>query len=244
MNPPLHVIAMAAAGLVIGSFVTTAAIRYSRGEAFVSGRSRCDSCGAPLGFAATMPLVSYLGLRGVPRCCGSRIDPLHPLGELTGLGIGLAAVSTGAIFQGALVAAVGFALLGLSLIDVRTGRLPDPLVATTAALALPLAGLGGLANLAAGLVAALLTFLILEGLRRGFLRLRGRGGLGGGDVKLLTALALWLGPLTPLALALASLLGLLQVAVLRPKDGRIAFGPPIALAGFAVGWASLWMGSR
>jgi leader peptidase (prepilin peptidase)/N-methyltransferase len=235
MVQPLVVLAAALTGLVMGSFVATAAIRQARGEAFVGGRSHCDGCGAPLGFAATLPLASYVGLRGAAGCCGARIDPFHPAGELSGLFIGLAAIAAGDGVKGLLIATLGFGLLGLSLVDLRTQRLPDPLVAVVAAAALVLAALGQSSRLAEGMCAAALTFAVLEGLRRAFLHLRGRGGLGGGDVKLLSALALWLGLLTPAALALAAILGLVQVMALRPQGGRIAFGPAIALAAFAVG---------
>lgn len=235
MTPPLAYVPAAATGLVVGSFTATAAIRFVRGEAFLGGRSHCDGCGARLGFAATVPLASYVGQRGAARCCDARIDPLHPAGELLGLLIMLVAVAMGDPLRGLLVAILGFGLLALGLIDLRTERLPDPLVAVAAGAALALAALSGPGRLVEGLIAAAATFAVLEAVRRGFLHFRGRGGLGGGDVKLLAALALWLGLLTPLALTLASLLGLIQVAMLRPKSGRIAFGPAIALAGFAIG---------
>lgn len=233
----LLVLPVAVAGTVLGSFTATAAIRYARGEGFLGGRSHCDECGATLGFAATVPLASYVGFGGAARCCRGRIDPLHPAGELAGLVIALAAAAPGDLTRDLLVAGVGFCLLALTLIDLRTSRLPDPLVAATAVGGLLLSALAGVERLLAGVVAAGTAFLILEALRRAFLRFRGRGGLGGGDVKLLAALGLWLGAMTPLALALAALLGLLQVTVLRPKDGRIAFGPALAFAGFAAGLA-------
>jgi leader peptidase (prepilin peptidase) / N-methyltransferase len=232
---PLPTLLFAAAGLALGSFVATAAIRFARGEAFLGGRSHCDGCGAPLGFAATMPIVSYVGRRGMAGCCHGRIDPVHLVGELLGLAVMLAGAATGDLPHGLLVGGLGLGLLALGLIDLRTGRLPNLLVAAVAAAGLGLVALDGSGRLLEGLAAAAATFAVLEIVRRGFLRFRGRGGFGGGDVKLLAALAVWLGVLTPTALVLASLIGLIQVALLRPRDGRIAFGPAIAAAGFVVG---------
>jgi leader peptidase (prepilin peptidase)/N-methyltransferase len=66
-------------------------------------------------------------------------------------------------------------------------------------------------------------------------RRSGEPGLGLGDVKLLAALALWLGLATPWLIAAASLLGLLLMAITRPKDGRLAFGPAIAVSAWTIG---------
>src|SRR5690349_21177897 len=53
---------LATLGACLGSFAATAALRFSRAEPFIAGRSHCDACGMRLGFAATLPLVSYVGL--------------------------------------------------------------------------------------------------------------------------------------------------------------------------------------
>jgi leader peptidase (prepilin peptidase)/N-methyltransferase len=81
--------------------------------------------------------------------------------------------------------------------------------------------------------------------RRGFQRFRGQAGLGFGDVKLITALAFWLGLATPWAVVAAAGIGL-AFAVLRGagrRNERFAFGPMIAAAAWIVGMtreAGLW----
>lgn len=221
-------------GLVVGSFVTTAALRSVRGEQGLVGRSRCDGCGAGLGWGATTPVLSYALRAGACSRCGGRIDPLHPIGEVAGgLIAAFSILSAGAPPEALLTATLGFLLLGVSVIDARSRRLPDGLTALVAATCLVLSALEG--RLSSALAAAAATFLLLEGLRRGFLLLRRKPGLGFGDVKLLTALALWLGVATPWAVAGAALVGLVAFAVIRPADGRLAFGPAIAVAGFLLG---------
>lgn len=223
-------------GACAGSFAATAALRSLRGEQTLAGRSRCDGCGEALGFAATTPIISYAVLRGACARCGARMDSAHVAGEVAGAALG------GMTFwllpppQAALTVALGLVLLAASVIDQRSQRLPDPLTLAVALLSLGLAALNG--QVLVGIAAAAVTFGLLEGLRRTFLCLRGRAGLGAGDVKLLSALALWLGTATSGAVALAALAGLLLVATIRPPDGRIAFGPLIAggalVAGLAV----------
>lgn len=222
-------------GACAGSFAVTAALRSLRGEQALAGRSRCDGCGETLGFAATAPVVSYAVLRGACARCGSRIDPAHVAGEIAGAMLGGLAFWLTPPPQAALIVALGLVLLAASVIDQRIQRLPDPLTLAVALLSLGLAALNG--QILIGIAAAAVTFGLLEGLRRSFLRLRGRVGLGAGDVKLLSALALWLGTATPWAIALAALVGLLVALVTKPTDGRIAFGPLIAGGATIIGLA-------
>jgi leader peptidase (prepilin peptidase)/N-methyltransferase len=226
--PPIAIV-----GAVVGSFLATAAIRHGRNESFLSGRSRCDGCGRPLGVFATLPVLGYTARAGTAACCRSRIDPLHPAGEIAGAAVALAALSFGRVAPALAFGVLGGLLLSLALIDLKTARLPNPLVAGAALGCASLTLLLRPERWPEALIAAVACFVILEAARRGFVMLRGYGGLGGGDVKLLAALALWLGALTPLALLLASVLGLIQATIQRRAE--IAFGPHIAAAGCVVG---------
>lgn len=75
-----------------------------------------------------------------------------------------------------------------AVIDLRTGRIPNPLTATVAVggLALTAVGLTGQSMAGAGFGAVLGLALMLPGYLF--------GGTGAGDVKLLAALGTWLGP--------------------------------------------------
>lgn len=224
-------------GACLGSFVTTAALRSLTFEPAILGRSRCDTCRSPLGFAATTPVVSYFALGGACSACGARIDPAHTAGELAGAMIAGAAFTLAEPFTATLLTVLGLVLLAASVIDHKSQRLPDMLTLVAAALALTLVAFGGKDRLIVGLICAAASFVLLEALRRGFDLARGRSGLGFGDVKLLSVLAIWLGVTTPWVVALASVAGLATVAIVRPADGRIAFGPLIAGAAMMVGLA-------
>jgi len=133
-------------------------------------------------------------------------------------------------------------LTGLSVIDLRTHRLPDILT-------LPLILAGILANgflfsaWLGSMAGAALGYGSLVLLEVSYRHLRKRDGLGRGDAKLLAAGGAWCGAgLLPYILLLASLAALVNialVAVLRRRwpDGSEAhaFGPWIAL-GIALCW--------
>lgn len=140
----------------------------------------------------------------------------------------------------ALVAVLG----ALSIIDVRTRRLPD-------ALTLPLIGLGltftsALAPERLGLhaVAAVLGYSALWAISVVYRRSRGYDGLGLGDAKLLAAAGAWLGPfaLAPLvliaALSAIATIGALRVAG-RPASmqSSLPLGPYLSGA-FLLLWCS------
>lgn len=222
-------------GAVLGSCAVTAGVRFSREEPFVFGRSHCDGCGAVLNFSQTVPVWSYLHLRGRSACCRTPVDRLHFVGEVIGACGGLFIALALPAGQAALVGVLGLTLLTTAAVDARIRRLPDVLTLIIALLAFALSSIGPPERLWAGLGAGAAALLILELVRCAFLALRREPGLGFGDVKLIAALALWLGWATPWAVAFASLIGLATFLIQRPSDRRLAFGPAIATASWIIG---------
>ncbi len=230
-------------GLCLGSYATTAGLRWGEGRQASLGRSCCDQCGAQLKAFETLPLVSFLGLRGACGRCGGRIARIHPAGEALGALIAVAPMLMLAPVPAMLCSGLGLALLAAAVVDLRTLRLPDPIVLAIALLSIGLAAQQSWLRLAEGLIAAACAFAVLGALRWGHAAARGVDGLGLGDVKLIGALALWLGAATPLVLALASALGLAAFGLRRALGGRLPFGPCIALAAWPLGVAreaGLW----
>jgi len=128
--------------------------------------------------------------------------------------------------------ALGWALLLLSLIDWQDGILPDLLTLPLAALGLLASALGWAdSTIGALLGAALLAMPALI-----YRRLRGRDGLGWGDVKLAAASGAWLGwqaiPSMILAAALLGIAAVLLRRLLRKTStaATIPFGPALAAA--------------
>lgn len=232
-------------GVIFGSFIATIVVRWPLGRSAARGRSACDGCGAPLGPSRLVPVLSYIVQHGRAACCGGRIDPVHPLAETFGGAIGALAVAVAPDPAQAIAGAMfGWLLLTLALLDLRHFWLPDRLTAALAlaALAVGLAGLPPV--LPDRLIGGAAGFFLLEAVRLGYRRLRGREGMGGGDPKLFGAIGLWLGwrmlPIVLLGAALAGLAAALLLSLAGRRLGatsRLPFGPFLALAAWGA-WAA------
>jgi leader peptidase (prepilin peptidase) / N-methyltransferase len=225
----------------VGSFVGVVVMREPGGwRGLLLGRSRCLSCGTELAARDLVPLWSWVANHGRCRHCGAGIAAFYPLVEVVAAALG--GVALGLLDPPAswLAAVLGWWLLALALIDLRSWLLPDVLT-------LPLIG-AGLAVAAAGLLPGVTLgdaglgagagYLALAGVGWIYRRLRGREGLGMGDAKLLAAAGAWLGAAwLPWVLLLAALLGL-GFALVRSRPIRaetaVPFGPPLALAFWAL----------
>ena len=232
---PTAVILLAASGACFCSFAVTVGLRIASGAPWIGGRSRCDHCATSIPYRQSIPVLSYALSRGRCAACRGAITAAHPAAE--GLGVGLLPLCLLAFdpLRGVLIFVLAMLLLTASMVDFRTLRLPDGLTVGAAGASLALSALGGVWALTTGVLAAAAVFAVLEALRS-LARLRGNDpGLGLGDVKLLAALALWLGIATPWAVLLAAIAGLLVLVVHKPADGRLPFGPFIAGGALVVG---------
>lgn len=220
-------------GAVGGSFAVTAALRAAGGRSALTGRSQCDGCGATLGLGRTIPLANYALQGGRGHCCGGAIPVAHPIAEAAGASS--AAVAVAMLPAAQWPAAIGLAMLliFIAAYDVRTLKIFDLASAGVA-------GLGLLAALQRGapggaVIGALMVGALLFSAAELFRRVRGKAGLGGGDVKLAAALCLWTGPgLAGVALIASCAAALIWTIALRPPE-RIAFAPFLALGFWVVG---------
>src|SRR3990170_2827585 len=129
-----EIVAAAAGGAVIGSFLNVVAHRVPRGESLVSPGSRCPECGAPVKPYDNVPVVSWLLLRGRCRNCDTRISPRYPIVELL-TALAFAAVVAVRGFDDDLVLELPFvaALIALAAIDWDHKLLPNKIVYPMAA---------------------------------------------------------------------------------------------------------------
>lgn len=217
-------------GAVLGSFVSTAALRALRGQSALLGRSACDGCGVQLGLVETAPILSFVRRGGRCGICGGSIPIAHFVGEVCGAISGVAIVALTSPDVWAALMVVAAALLFAGIYDIGRLRIPNATVGLVAVAGLVVATLQHRPTEA--VLTAAVTGVLLAGAAWGFRRSRGRGGLGFGDVKLLTSLAIWTGPsLTPLGVALAALTGLLWISrSARDRQEHIPFAPFIAAA--------------
>jgi len=236
-------------GAVLGSFLDCAASRWAAGAPMFSGRSRCTACGHVLGAGDLVPVFSFLLHRGRCRYCGAKIPADCLLAELAGaaglVSVGLRFGLSLELGQWALFAAL---LLALSLADGHRRVLPSPLLAALALnrlVWLPLLGkdlkTACLTALAAMSVPTALLALVLLGEK-----LTGLELMGGGDIKLLFVLALYLSWAELLLTLLAGCLTGLAWSALsgRKRQSAVPFGPFLSLGalvtvcwcGGVIGW--------
>jgi leader peptidase (prepilin peptidase)/N-methyltransferase len=230
---------IALAAPCVGSFIGLIADRLPRGAKFVADRSRCGSCEATLRWSELIPIFSWLAQAGRCRRCNAAIGWMPIGAEIAALGVALWVLMV--LPEGAWAAglALGWSLLLLSLIDLRSMLLPDRIT-------LPLLGAG---LVAAAMLAperwyehaagAAIGFSSLATLALVYEKARGRTGLGGGDAKLFAAIGAWVGVMgLPSALLIAGITGIGHAFVRgrgRLAGGdRIPFGPALALGGWIV----------
>jgi leader peptidase (prepilin peptidase) / N-methyltransferase len=225
---PLYVAAATVFGLLFGSFLNVCIYRIPRDLSVVAPRSFCPECGERVAWHDNVPLLSYTVLRGCCRACGKRIGLRYPLVELS-TAILLAAV---VIQYGWTVPALKWAVFEAIVIvlfwtDIEERILPDELTLGGALLGLMLAlfvrvpgeltqlFLPGAKMIWQSLFNAGVGATVLAGpiWMLGFIyaRVRGREGIGLGDVKLLVLLGVFLGLGNGL---LALLIGVLSGSVI------------------------------
>lgn len=121
----------------------------------------------------------------------------------------------------------------VSLIDLRSHRLPDWLTLPLLALGLLATSCEAPSDLPLHLLAALLGFLAFYLIATLYRRLRGYDGLGLGDAKLLAAVGAWLGPvyLAPVVFV-SAVLALVAALILRLLGRQVSLQSTLPLGPF------------
>lgn len=228
---------LAILGAVLGSFLCCAADRGG----LPTGRSRCDGCGHVLGAGELIPIFSYLFSRGRCRHCGASIPARCLAAELVGAaGFAALGLRFGPGLELVMQLILAGLLLLLSFVDWTAHVLPDRLLLAAAVnrvafvflLREPLGE--ALPQMALGAFSVSLPLLLLSLAMDALLK---KDTLGGGDIKLLFVLGLYLSWLEMLLLLiLACVLALLWAAGpgRRQAGGEIPLGPFLAAAWLGV----------
>ncbi len=257
-----QLVLFAALGLVIGSFLNVLIHRLplmilkadeldTARFNLTTPRSHCPHCKESLAWHELIPLVSYCWRLGRCRHCKQVISVRYPLVEiLTAALFCMCLLKFGFDHPAVLGCFFCATLLALAWIDAETFLLPDVLTQ-----ALLWVGLIGSAmsltetSLLDSLAGAVLGYGLLWLVSWGFERFAGKEGMGQGDLKLLAGLGAWLGvwSLLPLLL-LASVSGLIFGVTQKFRgqlghNGHFAFGPFLALSGFACFFLGISMGA-
>lgn len=196
----------------VGSFLGVVVYRLPRHLSFVAGRSYCESCHASLCARDTIPVVSFLILRGHCRHCGAPIRSGIPAIELATIAVSSAVVWVSlSATDLAFGLALGWGLLILGLIDAEHFYLPDIISLPLLLLGLAETGLVYPTAMTAHALGAAIGYVSLAGLNAAYRALRHRDGLGQGDAKLLALAGAWLGwAALPGVVVLAAVIGILM----------------------------------
>ena len=227
-------------GLIIGSFLNVCIYRLPRKESVAWPSSHCPLCGSAISALYNIPILSYILLKGRCRSCKSPISIRYPLVELLTGALFSLVVSRYHLSPYALISLAFTAILIVgSIIDIEHRIIPNILNYLGTILAgvglifsyLPITPVEGAVGFLAGG-----GFFYLAAVASPYLFKK--EGMGGGDIKLIAFLGLYLGwKKVFLTIFLGSLIGavtgigLIALKVTEKKD-LIPFGPYLSVAGF------------
>jgi leader peptidase (prepilin peptidase)/N-methyltransferase len=249
-------------GLIIGSFLNVCILRIPGGKSIVTPASACPGCGAPIKPYDNIPVLSWLLLRGKCRACRKPISAMYPAVELlTGLLFLVCWLAFGFSAQTLKWAAFSALMIVLIFTDLRERLLPDAVNFTGLGIGLlaslftkptdgtalwlstrlfdyppPVPVLSFCDALLGAAAGSGLLWLVSEG----YFRLRGREGMGLGDVKMMLLVGAFLGVkrtvLTILAgSVLGTVLGILFILTRRKdSDYELPFGTFLGAAALLV----------
>ncbi|MGB7606077.1 MAG: prepilin peptidase [Lutisporaceae bacterium] len=219
-------------GLAIGSFLNVCIYRIPSKISVSYPPSHCPTCEHKLNALDLIPVLGFLINRGRCRYCKEKISIKYPIIELITAAIFLLLFNKFGLSIYFLKYAVLTSLLVIiTLIDLKTQEIPDELIIFGLITGLLLNLYDIKLNMLQGIMGFLLgggTFLIIAMVTR--------GAMGGGDIKLMAVLGLFLGWKMVILVALLSfLLGaiislVLIIAKIKGRKDYIPFGPFIATA--------------
>lgn len=206
-------------------------------------RSHCCSCQHTLPWYHTIPLLSFIFLRGTCAFCEAPIPRRTLIIEIiSALLCSLAVALFGWTPHACMIIVLYLSLLTLTFIDLEHQLLPDTLtlailwiglMAQTLPYVLPLSATDAISGATLGYLLPWLVGSLFKLYRK-------KTGLGLGDCKLLAAIGTWCGPMNVLLVLFASAcIGLLVALILiacrkLSKNSFIPFGPFIATTGAAI----------
>jgi leader peptidase (prepilin peptidase) / N-methyltransferase len=223
-------------GLIFGSFFNVVGLRVPKSESIVTPPSHCTVCDRRLTFKDLVPVFSFVFLKGKCRGCGTKINWIYPVMELTtGVLFAFAFWEIGLSFE--LIVTILFIsmLVIITVSDLAYMLIPDKVLLFFGILLIIARAFSPLDPWWDSIIGAVGGFGILL-----LIAILSKGGMGGGDIKLFAVLGLVLGIIpTLLTLFLAAFIGAIVgvIHLRRSKQGRktpVPFGPSIALAAIIV----------
>jgi prepilin signal peptidase PulO-like enzyme (type II secretory pathway) len=185
-------------GLFFGSFLGVLVDRLERNEDFIKGHSHCEFCKRELNAIDLLPVLSFISTKGRCRYCKRKLPIFYPTIEIS-TGVLFSLIYIFSIYNSQFLITLIYQLIVVSgfivvfFMDLKYGvilnKLLLPLIIIIAAYLFIFNPQSLILNLLCG-ISAFLFFLIISLL---FKFIRGKDGMGGGDIKLAFVLGLFLG---------------------------------------------------
>lgn len=217
-------------GLVVGSFLNVCIFRIPEGISVIIPPSTCCSCGHRLNFRDMIPVVNYIATKGRCKYCNASYSVQYPIIEIFNAILYLMiALKYGWSFYSVVYCILVSLLLTVSLIDIKYMIIPDVLNVVISVLGVAVI-LYDSSFVWDKFIGAAFGFIIFSMLA--FLT----GAMGGGDVKLMTALGLIFGVkgilfITVFSFLIGALVSVVLIALkAKSMKDKIPFGPFICMA--------------
>ena len=249
-------------GLIIGSFLNVCILRIPAGLSVVRPSSRCPKCHAEIKPYDNIPVLSWLILGGKCRGCKTTISPMYPAIEfLTGVLFVVCYLLFGESLATAKWSMLSALLVVLTATDIRERILPDVVnlsgfvigilfsffMAPTDGASLWLSNLmfefpppRPVLSVVDALMGAAVGAGLLWIVGEGYFKLRGKEGMGLGDVKMMGMVGAFFGVRRTLLTVLfgsllGSVIGIVIIAVTRKgRDYELPFGAFLGLGALLV----------
>ncbi len=233
-------------GLIVGSFLNVCIYRLPRELSIVRPSSACPACKKPIKPWDNIPVLSYIFLRGKCRYCGERISFRYPLIELMN-GIFYLAVFYFFGLGWHLLPLFAFvsAMIVITFIDLDFQIIPDVITlpgivigVISASFLLPDPFLNinsqNIPKIIVGFINSAIGLFLGGGLFY-IIAIVSRGGMGGGDIKMMAMVGAFMGwkavlMVTFIGSLVGSIVGIFLM-LLKGKDRKtkVPFGPFLAL---------------
>ncbi len=227
-------------GLIVGSFLNVCIYRIPRDISIIRPSSSCPTCKTPIKPWNNIPILSYLLLRGRCSNCGEKISGRYPLVELlNGIFYLMLFNQFGSGWHLPFLFVYASAMIVITFIDFDFQIIPD--VITLPGIVIGLVGASFVipdpftdAAFPIGFKNSI-TGLFLGGGLFYLIAVLSRGGMGGGDIKMMAMVGAFMGwKAVLLTTFLGSLTGSIAGIFLmlfkgKGRKTKIAFGPFLAL---------------
>lgn len=231
---PFILVLIIVLGTSFGSFFNVVIDRLPRNESLVRPASHCTNCGKSIPFYLNVPILSYIFLGGKCKYCKSVIPWHHLIVEIV---TPIVFIALFLRFDTNLLLFAKYALLCGFLIPVFFIDLYHQLILDKLTIPMTITGIIfslipgtdiGIKDSALTGVTILALFLFIAWI---YEKVRKKDGLGGGDIKLLAAMATYLGVINiTFVLLFSSLLGtILGLAIYRSFKVYLPFGTYLAI---------------